>query len=104
LNDHPVCRDWLEVKKYLFFVLICFFAGIIDIKEILHGLSNDNIILIFVLLVISDIIKASKEMKFEEGDKIKKGTALGRCPGILHYTVKIASTAVDPEKFSVIKY
>jgi len=42
---------------FLVAVMIMYFSGIINLKEILSGLSNENIVLIFLLIVISDIIK-----------------------------------------------
>lgn len=42
---------------FLIAVLIFYLTGILTIEECLHGLSNENVILIFALIVTSDIIK-----------------------------------------------
>ena len=42
---------------FLFAVLIFYAKGIIEIDEIVQGFSNSQILLIFLLLIISDIIK-----------------------------------------------
>lgn len=42
---------------FLLAVIVFYFAGILSLQEILHGMSNENIILIFLLIIISEIIK-----------------------------------------------
>ena len=44
---------------FLLAVIVFYFTGILSMQEILHGMSNENIILIFLLIIISEIIKKS---------------------------------------------
>lgn len=61
---------------FLVAVLIFYFFGILSLPEILSGLGNDNIILIFLLIVISDIIKKTGVMDSLVNRVLKPGLSL----------------------------
>jgi len=48
---------WPPALVFLLAVIIFFFFDIIEVGEIIHGAANENVILIFLLLVTSDIVK-----------------------------------------------
>lgn len=51
-------RDLMQpALVFLMAVLIFFFTGIITVEEILSGVSNESILLIFLLIIVSEIIK-----------------------------------------------
>jgi di/tricarboxylate transporter len=51
-------RDLMQpALVFLMAVLVFFFSGIITIEEILSGVSNESILLIFLLIIVSEIIK-----------------------------------------------
>jgi len=53
-------RDLMQpALVFLMAVLVFFFSGIITIEEILSGVSNESILLIFLLIIVSEIIKKS---------------------------------------------
>jgi di/tricarboxylate transporter len=51
-------RDLMQpALVFLMAILVFFFTGIITIEEILSGVSNESILLIFLLIIVSEIIK-----------------------------------------------
>ncbi|MBE0648316.1 MAG: anion permease [Bacteroidales bacterium] len=49
---------------FLLAIVIFYFSGIITIGDILHGLSNESIILIFLLIIVSEVIKRTAVIGF----------------------------------------
>ncbi len=51
-------QEWTQPSLiFLLAVVIFYFSGIVTINDILHGLSNESIILILLLIIISEVIK-----------------------------------------------
>lgn len=73
--------------SFLIAVIIFFFTGIIDTSEIVHGASNQNVILIFLLLITSDFIKKTGVLNNVIQRILKPGLKLpsffGRLTGIV---------------------
>lgn len=58
-------QEWSQPSLiFLLAVIIFYFAGIINIQDILQGLSNESIILIFLLIIISEVIKKTAIIGF----------------------------------------
>lgn len=58
-------QEWSQPSLiFLLAVVIFYFAGIISIQDILHGLSNESIILIFLLIIISEVVKKTAVLGF----------------------------------------
>jgi len=50
------------VLTFALAIIIFYFTGILNINEILSGLANENVILIFLLILTSDIVKKTSIM------------------------------------------
>lgn len=58
-------QEWSQPSLiFLLAVVIFYFTGIISIGDILHGLSNESIILIFLLIIISEVVKRTAVIGF----------------------------------------
>ena len=58
-------QEWSQPSLiFLLAVVIFYFAGIVSIDDILHGLSNESIILIFLLIIISEVVKRTAVIGF----------------------------------------
>ena len=58
-------QEWSQPSLiFLLAVVIFYFSGIITIGDILHGLSNESIILIFLLIIISEVVKRTAVIGF----------------------------------------
>jgi len=58
-------QEWSQPSLiFLLAVVIFYFAGIVSIGDILHGLSNESIILIFLLIIISEVVKRTAVIGF----------------------------------------
>ncbi|MFH1160113.1 MAG: SLC13 family permease [bacterium] len=58
-------REWTQPSLvFLLAVIIFYFAGIVNIHDILHGLSNESIILIFLLIILSEVVKKTAIIGF----------------------------------------
>jgi len=80
---------------FLIAVTIMYFSGTITLKEILSGLSNENIVLIFLLIVISDIIKKTGVMDNLVNRILRPNLKLSGFSGRLSYFVGALSAFIN---------
>lgn len=58
-------QEWSQPSLiFLLAVVVFYFSGIISIGDILHGLSNESIILILLLIIISEVVKKTAVIGF----------------------------------------
>ena len=58
-------QEWSHPSLiFLLAVVIFYFSGIISIDDILRGLSNESIILIFLLIIVSEVVKRTAVIGF----------------------------------------
>jgi di/tricarboxylate transporter len=84
-------RDLMQpALVFLMAILIFFFTGIITLEEILSGVSNESILLIFLLIIVSEIIKKTAVLNIAIDKLLRPGLSykafLARLSGMVSFT------------------